>query len=213
MDCSSARAALSARLDGELPAPDSQALDRHLAGCAACREWGSQVADVTRRLLLQPVVETPDLSGRVLAGMREDHAPRAGGWPPERWLLLVVGVVMLAFAVPMVVRGHVAAADVHLVRESGVTDLALAVGVLYAALQPWRAAGMLPVVVVLAAGLTLTSADDVWFGRVAAVHESVHLLAPTAAVLLWRLRRRGPAPQSPPAHRRLHAVDEERRTA
>jgi predicted anti-sigma-YlaC factor YlaD len=87
--------------------------------------------------------------------------------------------------------------------------------VLSAAWQPWRAAGVLPVVVVLAAALSATAVTDVVTGQVPLADEVAHVLAPTAALLLWRLRRRTPAgPTAPPA-RRLSVVDDadERRSA
>jgi len=211
VDCRTAREALSARLDGEDGADERAELDAHLLGCAACRAWSSSAADATRRVRLQPVQPTPDLTERVVAGARERDRS-VDRWPAERWLLLLVGSVMLLFALPSLLLAS-AGADVHLLRESGVTDLALAVGVLYAAVQPWRAAGMLPVVLVLAAGLTATSVADVVSGRVAPVEEAVHTLAPTAALLLWRLRRRGPTWRLSPSGSGLRAVDDERRSA
>ena len=61
---------------------------------------------------------------------------------------MLVGATMLLAALPSVAgRRHG-----HLLRDAGITDVALAVGVLSAAWQPWRAAGVLPVVLVLAAG-------------------------------------------------------------
>jgi predicted anti-sigma-YlaC factor YlaD len=209
VDCATAREALSARLDGESSAEEDLRLEEHLRGCSACGAWSSSAADATRRLRLRPVQPIPDLADKVVGKMHEDDR-RRDAWPPERWLLLVVGAVMLVFALPML---GPTGGDVHLLREAGVTDLALAVGVLFAAVQPWRAAGMLPVVLVLAAGLTVTSVADVVSGRVAPIEESVHTLAPTAALLLWRLRRRGPTWRMTPPGQRLHPVQDDRRSA
>lgn len=167
---------------------------------------------MTRRVRLQPVQPASDLTDRVVARVRERDR-RVQAWPAERWLLVVVGSVMLIFALPLLGVGRPGTDDGHLLREAGVTDLALAVGVLYAALQPWRAAGMLPVVLVLAAGLTVTSIADVASGRVSPLQESVHTLAPTAAVLLWRLRRRGPTWRLSPSGQGLRSVQDERRSA
>lgn len=213
MDCPTAREGLSARLDGETGPFAAAELDAHLDRCSGCQAWAQGAADVTRRVRLRPLRVTPDLTDRVLSGLRAQAVP-VGTWPPERWLLLLVGAVMLVFAVPLVL-GVEAAGDLHLVREAGVTDVALAVGVLFAAVQPWRAAGMLPVVVVLAAGLTVTSTADVLSGRVTPLQESLHVLAPTAALLLWRLRRRGPARPTAPSGRALRSMpyDDEQRSA
>lgn len=210
MDCSLAREVISCRLDGEAHA-DEDRLDAHLDGCPACRGWSAQAVDVTRRARLQPVPPAEDLADRVLSSLGDAVRP-ADAWPAERWLLVVVGVAMLVVAVPMLLVGA-PDSDVHLLREAGVTELALAVGVLTAAMQPWRAAGMLPVVVALAAGLTVTSVADVVSGRVDVVQESVHTLAPTAALLLWRLRRRGPTWRLSPTPAALRAVGDDRRSA
>jgi predicted anti-sigma-YlaC factor YlaD len=207
VNCNEARSASSARLDGELPAAEQPALDRHLSGCDACRRWADDAVGITRRVRLRTAqMPGPDLTGRVLSGTPKSSV----AWPACRWLLLLVGVTMLLAALPSALGGH----DGHLLREVAITEIALAVGVLSAAWQPWRAAGVLPVVLVLAAGLTITSAVDVLSGHVAPVDEAVHLLAPAAAVLLWRLRRRTPARPGTPPLRRLGVVeDDDRRSA
>ena len=206
MDCTSAREAASARLDGELADPAD--LDAHLAGCPACRAW--TVAAGAGRPHLAPAPPPVDLAARVAA------APRGLGtsdWPLVRVLLLVLGLVQLVLALPVLV-GDGLAASVHVSREVGVTDLALAVGLLAAVRQPWRAAGMLPVVAVLAVGLAAVAVVDVAAGRVSAGRELPHLLAPVSAVLLLLLRRAAPrAPGAAPAARpglRAVAPDERR---
>jgi predicted anti-sigma-YlaC factor YlaD len=203
VDCTSARAALSARLDGE---PAEPGLDAHLSGCPACRAYEQEVTRLTRRLRLAPAPEPVDLAARVQASARAER-PRAP-WTAERWLLAAVGGLMLLLAAVSLVTGGGA----HLLREAGVTDLALAVGVLTAAVQPWRAAGVLPVVVVLAAGLTVTSLADVLSGQVAPVDEAAHVLAPTAALLLWLLRRQVPGTTATPPGE-LRVLPEDRRSA
>ena len=39
MECDRAREAISARIDGEDPGVPGGALEAHLAGCDACRNW------------------------------------------------------------------------------------------------------------------------------------------------------------------------------
>lgn len=207
MNCNEARSAISARLDGELPADEAPELDRHLSSCGACRMWAEDAVAVTRRVRLRTAqTPGPDLTSRVLSATPK----RGAAWPAARRLLLLVGAAMLLAALPSVLGGH----DGHLLREVAITEIALAVGVLSAAWQPWRAAGVLPVVLVLATGLTITSAVDVLSGDVAPIDEAVHLLAPAAALLLWRLRRRTPVQPSTPPLRRLEVVeDDDRRSA
>lgn len=201
---------LSARLDGEATPDEQTAVEGHLEGCGACRGWSDGAADAGRRAVLRPAPEQVDLSAQVVAAARDASRTPVPEWPVERWLLLLVGTVMLVLAVPLLLTGG---PDAHLAREAAVGDVALAVGVLIAAVQPWRASGLLPVVVVLAAGLTLTSVADVATGRVAAADEAFHALAPTAALLLWLLRRRAPAGRPAPALRVVADRGEDRRTA
>ncbi len=207
MNCEQAREAASARLDGELDQAEAVALDAHLAGCAACTAWEQDVVGATRRTRLRPAAPPgPDLTARILTASPPVRSP----WPAERWLLVLVGATMLLAALPSVLG----AGTGHLLRDAGITDVALAVGVLSAAWQPWRAAGVLPVVLVLAGLLSVTSAVDVLSGGVSPASEAVHTLAPTAALLLWRLRRRTPAEPTAPPQRRLTAVPtDERRSA
>ncbi len=211
MDCTRAREAASARLDGE--PVDGPALDVHLAGCAACRGWSDAAQDATRLARLRPVAPPADLTARVAAGSRAQGGLQPQDWPLVRVLLLVLGLVQLVLSLP-VLLGDGAAASLHVSREVGVTDLALAVGLLAAVWQPWRAAGMLPVVGVLAVGLAAVAVVDVAAGRVQVATELPHLLAPVSALLLHLLRRHAPPPRGavPAAPPGLRAVaDDERR--
>ncbi len=105
-----------------------------------------------------------------------------------RFGLALVAVVHLLLSLPdlLLGSGH---EGVHAARELGATDVALAVGVLAAAWRPWRAAGMLPVVAALSAGLAATSLLDLLAGETTALRELPHLLAVVETLLLVRLRR------------------------
>ncbi len=211
MDCSAARRAISARIDGELARADEGALTGHEAGCAGCRTYAAHAVDTTRRARLRSAPASTDLSSTVRDAARSQR-PGLETWPVERVLLLVTGCVQLVLALP-VLLGSDLAASLHVTHEVGVTDVALAAGLLAAAWQPWRAAGMLPVVLVLAVGLAVTSVLDISAGRVSALGELGHLLAPAGAVLLHRLRRAPSTPGARAAGPRLRAVeDPERRT-
>jgi predicted anti-sigma-YlaC factor YlaD len=83
-------------------------------------------------------------------------------------------------------------APLHLARELGSFDLALAVGFLFTAWRPIRAYGLLPLAAALAAGMALTSAVDVAEGRAAALSESAHQLELLGVVLVWQLARHAP---------------------
>lgn len=195
LDCAAVQEALSALLDGEPLGVPASELEEHLRGCAGCRAYDASLQDVTRRARLrqvEPQLAATDVTERVVAA-NPLGLPGSGPWPIERLLLLVLGVVQLLLSVPPLL-GTELAASVHVTREVGVTDVALAIGLLAATWQPWRAAGMLPVIVTLAGGLAAVAVVDVLAGRVSAVSEAQHLLAPFSALLLYLLRRRTPSP-------------------
>jgi anti-sigma factor RsiW len=52
--CDRVRAQVSLRLDGELSQLESRMVDAHLARCADCREFETEVADMTARLRAAP---------------------------------------------------------------------------------------------------------------------------------------------------------------
>lgn len=195
MRCEQAREGLSARLDGEAPGVPTAALEAHVASCAACRAWPELVADAARPLRVQPALPGRDLVEAVQSALKDT----AAALPARRWArvaLVAVAVAHLLLSLPALIAGDGHGA-VHVARELGATDVALAVGVLAAAWRPWRAAGMLPVVAALALGLGATSVLDLLAGETTALAELPHLLAVIEAALLFRLRRA--ALTSPPA--------------
>lgn len=193
MDCTTAREALSARLDDELSPVMEAALDSHLETCVACTGLAAGMTRATRRARLQAAPEVADLAPAVVAQV---SAIRRSPWSPARYGLVVVAVAQVSLSVPMLLGASVGA-DEHTSREVGVTELALAVGLLAAAWRPWRAAGMVPVVVALAVGLAVISGFDILIGQVRAVHELPHLLPLAGALLLWQVRHREPLPLRP----------------
>jgi anti-sigma factor RsiW len=60
---------LAAHALGALPAADGEALERHLAGCAACRAEACDLFEAAAwlALALPPVEPPPTLRGRVMA--------------------------------------------------------------------------------------------------------------------------------------------------
>ena len=74
MDCDTVREVMSARIDGEEPRTDGppwsvSALEAHLAGCVACREWQRRAHAVTLRVRLGGALLDHDLTSRVLAAV------------------------------------------------------------------------------------------------------------------------------------------------
>jgi Putative zinc-finger len=106
--CDDARAAISLRLDGELPAGvDVRAVDEHAGACAECSGFERHAERVRAALRFEAVVAVPDLAPAVLA----DLGPRAasgriaagdGGHPrrstPRTRRPLVVAAALAAIA-------------------------------------------------------------------------------------------------------------------
>lgn len=166
----------------------ADALERHVAGCAACRSWEEAAVALARRTRVAAVGDAADVDVAAAVMARVGRPPRAR-WAREQVVLLVLGLVQLGLALPdVVVTGHV-----HAAREVGALEVSLALGFLIAAARPARAWGMVPLVVAVVAGLLATSAVDVLDGQADLARESAHLLAVAGSVCLWSLARR-PAP-------------------
>jgi predicted anti-sigma-YlaC factor YlaD len=179
-------------MDGEDPGVPGDALDAHVASCAACRAWAVSVDALTARLGEAPA--SPDLDPAVLATLMQGAAePKArilslGEW---RVVLGVVGVLQLIAAWPgvMIHGGH---ASEHIAHELTTWDLGLAVGFILLAFMPSRAWGALPVVAVLVVALVGTSVADLVGGHALLGRELVHVLEVAGLGCLWVLARRVP---------------------
>jgi predicted anti-sigma-YlaC factor YlaD len=78
-----------------------------------------------------------------------------------RWALFVVALTQLVMAGPALLLGEDAGATVHVARELGSFDVALAIGLLVAAWQPLRAWGLFPVAAALGLVMVGTALLDV----------------------------------------------------
>ena len=103
-------------------------------------------------------------------------------------MLVGLAVAQLAIAVPDLLGG-----GTHAAHELGSWDIALAVGFLFAAWRPERAAGMVPLVGALVVLLLATSGMDVADGDARAARELSHVLEIWGLVCLWMLGRRDQA--------------------
>ncbi|HEY8545804.1 MAG TPA: zf-HC2 domain-containing protein [Acidimicrobiales bacterium] len=200
MRCDHAHEAISARLDGELPPLEDAALDAHLEGCAACREHAHALAGLHRGLRVRPAEPVPDLTGAILATTADQlPSPRPVERPPIEWArygLFTVAFTQLVLALPLLFGADQADA-LHATRELGAFGLALAVGMLVVAWQPQRAAGLLPMAMALAAGLTVTAVADMVAGNSPILAEAPHLLELVGVLLLWRLAATTPVAPLP----------------
>jgi len=191
MTCESCRDALSARLDGEDPGAADAVVDRHLAGCAACRAWSAQLTAAAGSLRLTPAEKVPDLTAPILAA----HRRRAATPGPARVALLLVGLAQVVVALPSLL-GDADGASVHVAREHGAWELALAIGLVVAAVRPARTTGLVPLLAVLTTALVVSTGIDVASGHTTAMAESGHLLPLMGLAMLVLLRRWTPTPDA-----------------
>nr|WP_121228629.1 zf-HC2 domain-containing protein [Saccharothrix variisporea] len=182
MDCETCREALSARLDGEEePAAD---VDAHLSTCPACRAWFEQATALTRALRLRPAVAVPDLTDSILAAV----PPRTRGWYP-RLGLAGVAVAQLTLGLSQLLGLHGPHEAGHLFNESTAWNLALGLGLLWTALRPRAAAGMLPVMAGFVVVVGVYSFADLVGGAVSVERVTSHGILVVGLVLLVLVHR------------------------
>lgn len=191
MRCDDCREGLSARLDGEAlpPGLTGPALDAHVEGCDECAAWAGEVARLHRALRVRPAHPVPDRTEAILAAVPLASRPRPVR-EGVRYALLAVGLTQLVLAVPALFLATDPATPVHVTREMGAFELALAVGLLSAAWRPRLAVGLLPFAAALAGGMAVTAAVDLAQGAAVAVTEAHHVLDLAGVVLLWLLQVR-----------------------
>ncbi|MDT8915245.1 zf-HC2 domain-containing protein [Amycolatopsis sp. PS_44_ISF1] len=198
MSCEIFREALSARLDAEPgPLPADQ-VDAHLAICPACRSWSARGEALRRAMLVRAAPPVPDLTAAILA-----QAPPVSR---EKWGLRValglVGLVQcgLAFAqllgMDTGVHGGGAMAG-HLINESAAWNLAVGIGLLWAALRTRAAAGQLPMIAGFVLVLTVVTTSDLIGGQVTAGRVLTHVFLVIGLGLLFAVHRQHRARREP----------------
>jgi predicted anti-sigma-YlaC factor YlaD len=187
MDCERMRAAISADLDGEELPVAREVLERHLAGCPACRAYEAAATALNRRVRLSPAPVIPNLTGSILATIEvQRHHPE----PTTEGLRLGVaalGLLQLGLSIPALFLGSDAGLPVHQARHLGSFGVALAVGLLVAAWRPERIAGLLPLAAVLVVCLVGSAIADTASGAVAWTAEFPHLVEVLGLLGLWLL--------------------------
>jgi predicted anti-sigma-YlaC factor YlaD len=202
--CPTVREALSARLDGEPLGMPAQALDQHLAACAACAGWAEAAAVVTRRARLAEAPQVPDLTAVVLTSLPRELPGAAAAARSRladatvRLALLATAVAQAGLAWPALSSGAAAmSAPVHVAHETGAWNLAVAAAFLAVSAAPRLAVGGLPFLATFAALLVPVTLADLAAGHVHADRAVAHLLLLVGVVLVataaWRGRRRGDA--------------------
>jgi predicted anti-sigma-YlaC factor YlaD len=197
VDCLTCREAVSARLDGEdEPVPAAQT-DEHLAGCAACRAWQVRITEASRLLRVRPAAEVPDLSAAIL-DLAVPPASTRGWWARIALIAVATGQLSIALA-QMLGAGapHDAHGGVHLFNESTAWNLALGIGLLWAAFRTRVTSGLSPVLGGFLLLLGIYSAHDLVTGAVPASRVVGHGLLLLGLGLLIVINRGygDPAPQ------------------
>lgn len=191
--CRRVRESISARIDGEQTKLDESRLDKHIAGCLACRTWEGDAVAATRRLRVRRATPVADLSPAFMieAGRRSSTVIVAA--------LVLVGLVQLALGVAQLLIdgfGHGSHGPIavfwaeHLFNEGGSWNIALGIAFLWAARDTTRAVALsipLSVFGVLIVGISVVSLLE---GSVPIMRVVTHVPAVTGAALLALAARR-----------------------
>jgi predicted anti-sigma-YlaC factor YlaD len=191
MECENYRLGISARLDGEDAGVDDAALAWHLASCEACRRFESEAIALTRAVRVASTETPPDLAPTIMAAINRERATKTRRFDPQalRAGLIALAVVQMVLALPVLLFGRDAGAPVHIAREVGSFDFALAVGFAFVGWRPARAYGMLPLVATVVGLLAVTTGVDLVRGTATLLNESAHLLDVMGLAAVWELAR------------------------
>ncbi len=183
MDCEAARSSISARVDGELPTTLELDLDSHLESCTTCQAWEEQTFALRRSVTLRQAPMPVGLSNHLVARLGVPD-PGTGQW--VRYALGVVAATITILNLPLLL-GLSSGAGGHESRHLGTFGVALGVGLLWAALRPERANGLVPLAAALAGATMVGALVDLISGEATALAESSHVLELVGLVLLWHL--------------------------
>ena len=188
VDCDACREAISALLDNEDPGVDLTLVEAHLTSCAACRADAARATRLQRWLRRGPTEPVPDLTPAILARIGPtEPGPRQGAQREVRIALAVLAGLVAFLPLPAPLLAGEAGAPMHLARELGAFQVALAVGLLLVAWQPQRRVQLLPVLAVLSVCPAVIAALDVAGGRTPASAEGHHLVQLAGLGLVWLL--------------------------
>lgn len=186
--CAAVREAVSADLDGEVAPLADRAVSHHLRHCAACDGFATAAGGLSRRVRVAAAQDVPDLTAAIMTRLADEPPASSVPWVVRlRAVVAMAGIAQMILAVPLV--AGMVGADPHLGRDLAALQVALGVGLILAAVQPHRAAGVLPVIAVVA-GVTLVLAGiDVATGVAVWTAELVHLSEVIGVLALWALSR------------------------
>ncbi|ASO20700.1 putative anti-sigma-YlaC factor YlaD [Actinoalloteichus hoggarensis] len=189
MNCAKYREAVSARIDGETAVLPESEITGHLGSCTACQAWERSVTELRRSMHVRAAPEVPDLTARIMT-LPYRAAPQR---PPMRRILLglvAIAQIVLGAAQLFGFGEHVHAAHEpglmagHLINESAAWNLALGVGLLWAAVRTHAAAGQLPMLGGFALVLGVVSIADLIAGLATPERVLSHGLVFVGVILL-----------------------------
>jgi predicted anti-sigma-YlaC factor YlaD len=186
--CQPYRDAISAMADDEVSPVPADILRGHLDDCATCSAFAVSVQGLHRRVRVHEAEAVPNLTAAILAAVDTPAVSRARArFAQMRVVLAMAGIAQLLLLVPFLVSGHALAG--HASREATIFQVALGIGFLVAAQRPARAAGLLPVAVVVALLVSVVAVADVLSGSATLLQESVHVIEIVGMLVLWAIVR------------------------
>ncbi len=190
--CAAVRTSVSADLDGEVAPLDDAEVTRHLQSCGACDGFTTDARAMARRVRVAAAQDVPDLTATIMTGLTDEPATAAARWIRRlRVIVAMAGIAQILLAVPLV-TGMIGK-DLHLGRDLAALQVALGVGLILAAIQPHRAAGVLPVIAVVTGATLVLAGIDVATGVATWTAELVHVSELIGVLALWALSRALPA--------------------
>ncbi|WP_020575189.1 zf-HC2 domain-containing protein [Actinopolymorpha alba] len=205
-----AREAISASLDGEDPGVILERLEAHLSTCAPCAAWKGAAENLTRRSRLHRLGPLPDVTAAVMARVTMPRTSRR-----VRWLLailivsgsaqLIVGAAQLLLHGFLHADGGLAravATEAHVGNEVAAFNVAVGVGLLWAARHRRRASSQLPLLLTLMVVLTGVEAIDLVRGHARWQGPASHLPVVLGTLAVLAISRRDRRPFGPDSTRR-----------
>ena len=198
VDCQTCREALSARIDGEDEPAPADRTDAHLATCPSCQAWQDSAIALSRTLRVREVVPVPDLTSAILENAPTPIDTR-GWWP--RLALGGVAVAQIGLGLSQMLSIGATAAHArhggvpvasHLFNESTAWNLALGVGLFWAAFRPRATAGMIPMLAGFVLALLAYSTYDLITGAAPVSRVLGHGLLVAGLFLLIVVNRQSP---------------------
>ncbi len=186
VECSTARATLSALLDQEAEPEEARLANVHLGRCTDCSRWWKLIGPVTRSLRVRPAERIPDIATAALA--------RSRGRPRTSFRLIRLGLALLAsvelvLAISGVVAGR-SASPIHDTQHVGVFGAAVAGALLFVAWRPRRAGGLMPIVVALGLAIPTFAVVDVINSNLTTGGGVHHLVQMCGLAMVWILSSR-----------------------